>query len=81
MSLQPADGDGLVFRAENAGTFAQFLHRAYPCAGGAEQIGFQNGARRATQILRGNFLDELWDVNVRGAGVSARGIVTHQASR
>ena len=80
MSLKPADGDGLVFRTENTSAFAQFLHWAYTRAGGAKQIGLQDSARRATQILGRNFLDELWYVDVRWAGVRARGVVAHQAT-
>jgi hypothetical protein len=80
MSLQPANGDGLVLRAENASAFAQFLHRAHTRAGGAEQIRLEDRTRRATQILRPYFLDELWYVDVRGASVGTRGVVAHQAS-
>jgi hypothetical protein len=38
MSLEPADGDGLVLRAKDARTFTQFLNRAYARTGGAKQI-------------------------------------------
>ncbi len=81
MSLQAADRDGLVFRAEHTRAFAQFLHRAHARAGSAEKIGLQDSARRTAQIVRGNFLDEPGDIDVRGTGVRAWSVVAHQAPR
>src|SRR6266478_7885787 len=80
MSLQPADGDGLVLRAKNTSAFAQLLHRTYTRAGGAQQIGLQNGARGTSQVVGRNFLDELGYINVCGAGVRTRSVVAHQTS-
>jgi hypothetical protein len=80
MSLQPPDDNGLVFRPKHASAFAQFLHRAYARARGAEQIGLQDGARGPSQIAGGNLLDELGNIDVRRTGVRTRSIEAHQAS-
>src|SRR5258708_40104792 len=81
MSLQTSDSDGLMLRAKHASAFTQFLHRTHPRACRAEQIGFEDGARGPSQILRGDFLDELRYINVRWAGMRARRVITHQAAR
>ena len=80
VALQPADHDGLVFRAQHAGAFAQFLHRTDARAGRAQQIRFENRPRRADQIVRSDLLDEARNVDVRRAGVRAGRVVAEQAA-
>jgi hypothetical protein len=81
MSLQPSDTDRLMLGAKHASAFTQFLHRTYPRACRAQQIGFEDGARGPPQIFRGDFLDELRYVDVRWAGMRARRVIAHQAPR
>jgi hypothetical protein len=80
VALEAADGDGLVFGIEDARTFAQFLDRADAGAGGTEKIGIENGARGTEEIAGGNFLDEARYVDVRGTGVRAWRVETHEAA-
>lgn len=80
VALQAADGDGLVFGAQDASAFAKFLNGADAGAGGAEEIGFEDGAGRAFEIVGGDFLDEFGDVDVSGAGVGAGRVVAHEAA-
>ena len=44
------------------------------------QIAFENGARRAEQILGGDLLDESRNIDVRGAGVRARRVISKRGS-
>ena len=80
VTLQPADGDGLVIRTQDAGAFAQLLHGANARTGCAEQIGREYGVGRAFEIARGNFLDKAWNVDVRGARVGTGRVVAEEAA-
>ena len=44
VSLEATDGNGFVFRTENAGAFAQFLDRTDARTRGTEQIRLENSA-------------------------------------
>jgi hypothetical protein len=80
VALQAPDGDRFVFRTQHASALAQFLHRAHSGASGAKKIGIENRARGAEQVIGGNFLNEPRNVDVRGASVSTRRVVAHQAT-
>ena len=80
VALQPTDADGFVLAAQHASAFAELLHRADPGTSGTQQIGLQDGAGRAHQVTGSNLLDEARDVDMRGAGVRTRSVVTEEAA-
>ena len=72
VALQAADFDRLLVVAmHHAGAFAQHVHRTDARAAQAQNIGVENGLRRAAQIAAGDLLDEARDVDVGGAGGGA----------
>src|SRR5215475_1874058 len=81
VTLEAPDCDGFVFGAKDTSPFTQFLNGADASAGGAEQVGFEYGARGPAKISGVDFLDEFGDVDVRGTGVCAGSVVAHQAAR
>ena len=82
VALQPADFDGLFFLlVHHAGAFAEYFGGAHAAATVSEDIGFENHARGAAQIVRRDFLDERRDVNVRGASDGAGRVKAEKAAR
>ena len=52
----------------HARAFAQHIHRAHARAAQPQNVGVQNGQRRAAQVAGGDLLDEARHVDVGGAG-------------
>ena len=76
IALQRADLHGLVFvGAAHAGLLAQHLGGAHAGAHAAERVGLQDGTGRAPVVVLRNAVDERGNVDARGAGRGARGVV------
>src|SRR3546814_20310129 len=79
--LQRADRDRcLLTSIEHTGLLAQDFGRAGARAGAAEDVGRQDGARRAVEIVGADLMDETWDVDAGGAGTHARRVIAVQAA-
>ena len=80
-ALQAADLDGLLVVAmHDAGAFAQHFDGADAGTTGAQDVGIENGVRRAAQVAGGDFLDEARHVDVGGAGGGAGRIEAVEAA-
>ena len=81
VALERTDLDGFaVVMVEDAGAFAEDLDGAGAGAGGAENVGVENGLGRAVEIVGGDFFDEARDVDVGGAGLHAGRVETEEAA-
>jgi hypothetical protein len=82
VALEPADFDRLLFfLVHHAGTFAKNFGRANAPAAMSQNIGLEDYARRATQIIGGDLLDECGNVNARRTRDSARSVKTEKTAR
>ena len=82
-ALQAADSDGLLViavRRTQAPSQSTSLSRAGAGAAFAEDIGVENSARGALEVVGGDLLDEARDVDVRWAGGGARSVETVEAA-
>ncbi len=80
-ALQAADRDGLLVVAmQHAGAFAEDIDGAGAGAALAENVGFEDGARGAFEVVAGDLLDEARDVDVGGAGGGAGRIEAVEAA-
>jgi hypothetical protein len=71
-ALQAADFDGLLVVAmHDAGAFAKDIYGTGAGAAGTEDVRFKDGFGRTFEVIRGDLLDEFWDVDVRWAGLHA----------
>ena len=76
VALQRADLHGLVFvGVAHAGLLAQHLGGAHAGAHAAQGVGLQDGAGGAPVVVLRNAVDERGDVDARGAGRGAGGVV------
>ena len=76
IALQRADLHGLVFVGiAHAGLLAQHLGGAHAGAHAAQRVGLQDGAGGAPVVVLRNAVDERGDVDARGAGRGAGGVV------
>jgi hypothetical protein len=67
VALQAANFDGLLFLlVHHAGAFAEDFGGANAAATVSEDIGFENHARGATEIVRGDFFNERRNIYVGG---------------
>src|SRR3546814_10945012 len=81
MPLQRAARDRCRLTSiEHTGLLAQDFGRAGARAGAAEDVGRQDGARRAVEIVGADLMDETWDVDAGGAGTPARRVIAVQAA-
>ena len=81
VALQKGDFDGLaVVVVEHACTFAEHLDGACAGAGAAENVGVEDGLRRALQVAGGDLFDEARHVDVGGAGLHAGRIEAEEAA-
>src|SRR5690625_88757 len=80
VTLQAADLDGLVVFTHDAGAFAQLLDRAYPGAGGSEQVRLEDGDCRAGHVVSRDLADEQRDVDVGRPGLNAGSVEAVQAA-
>ena len=82
VALEPADFDRLLlFLVHHAGAFAKNFGGAHTSATVAQDIGLEDYARGATQIIGRDLLDECGNVNVRRAGCGAWSIKTEKTAR
>src|SRR5215468_10331987 len=70
----------LVVAVIDTRAFAKHIHGTNARAACAENIRVQNRQRGAAQIALGNFLDETWNINMRGASGGAWRIETIEAA-
>jgi len=61
----------LVVAVIYTGAFAENVYRTDAGAAGAEDVGVENGQRRATKIALGDFLNKTRNVDVGGASGGA----------
>ncbi len=81
VALQAANFDRLFFLlVHHAGAFAENFGGANAAAAVSEDIGFENYAGGAAQIVGGDFFYEGGDVNVRGAGDGAGRVKAEKAA-
>ena len=71
---------GLCSDPKHARALAEFLDRADSRAGRAHQIAFENCARGAQQVLRGDFLNEPRNIDMGWAGMCAGRVEAEQTS-
>jgi hypothetical protein len=80
-ALETADLDGLLVAVvEHAGAFAEHRGRAHAGAGGAEDVGGQDGFRGAGRVAEGDFFDERRDVDAGRARHDARRVEAIEAA-
>ena len=80
ITLQTPDSNRLVFGSENAGSFAQFLHRAHARASRSEEVRLQNRPGGTDQIIRRDLFNESWNVDMGRAGMRAGSVVTKKSA-
>jgi len=81
VALQAANFDGLFFLLVHyAGAFAEDFGGTDAAAAVSQDIGFQNHARGAAQIVGGDFFYEGRDVNVGGTGDGAGCVKAEEAA-
>src|SRR6185436_663931 len=81
VTLQAADLDRVSFAVEHdAGAFAQDGRWAHAGATGSQDVGAQDGSRRAGQVAVGYLFDERRDVDAGRAGLDARRVETKKAA-
>ena len=81
VALQAADFDGFFFLlVHHAGAFAENFGGANAAAAVSQDIGFENYAGGAAQIVGGDFFYERGDVNVCGAGDGAGRVKAEKAA-
>ena len=82
VALEPADFDRLLlFLVHYTGAFAEDFSGTHASAAVAQNIRFEYHARRATQIVSRDFLDEGRDVNVGRARHGARRVKAEKTAR
>ena len=81
VALQTTNFDGFFFLlVHHTGAFAENFRRANAAATMSENIGFENYASGAAEIVGGDFFYEGGDVNVRWAGDSAGRVKAEKAA-
>ncbi len=81
-SLQPADLDGLLaFLDHHACTLAQHFGGAYSPATFAQNIRFEDYARRTAHVARHDALDKAGHIDPRGARLNAGRVKTIKTPR
>ena len=82
VALEPADFDRLLFLLVHyAGTFTENFGRANAPAAMSQNIGLEDYARGATQIIGRDLLDECGNVNACRTRDSTRSVKTEKTTR